>query len=98
MTSNGHAANGNGVDIAFHQKENGKTIYTEGHNGNLKDLASTLAENSKTNGANREIGNVFNVKDNMSDNGNGHIELENGTTNGEEKVPRRLDEYEVDFS
>jgi hypothetical protein len=91
------------VDIAFYQKENGgignvKTTYTKGHNGNLKGLASTLAENGKMNGVNREFGNVFDVKDNMSDNGNGHTELEQGTTNGEEKVPLRLDEYEVDFS
>ena len=90
------------MDIAFHQKENGgigngKTTYTKGHNGNLKDLASTLAHGT-TNGADREIGNGFDVKDNISDMGNDHIELENGTTNGKEKVTRRLDEYEVDFS
>lgn len=82
-------ANGaDAVNIALHPKLNGQN--------RKENLTSVNGHNDTANGdkSNGAISSGFDVKEDLSDMGNGHAELEDGMM----APPRRLDEYEVDFS
>lgn len=109
MTTIGHAANGDRVDNSLHLPDGafGKhSSYSNVLNGSGSDSASTLSQNGQPRSEDSYIANGQNINglgSTVTSIENGE-KIKNGVRehdvagNGDHRVTRRLDEYDLDFS